>query len=225
MMQAQSRPNRSNAKKVDAAASNFGERFDGFFNRLLIRLRPLICPFEDLLDAVPSGMEVFDIGCGSGFWLYLIWLYRKPKRLLGVDPSRGKILAAKKAFSSIGLPTTFITQSDPCLWPNEKYSMVSMIDVLHHIPPVAQEAFFRAATSKVEKGGILIYKDMCTRPFLKTIFNQLHDLILAHQWIHHVDVKKVESWAADEGFVLDAKVDRTLYLYGHELRCFARPSK
>jgi 2-polyprenyl-3-methyl-5-hydroxy-6-metoxy-1,4-benzoquinol methylase len=224
-MQAQSKKVYSNSNKIYVAASDFGKRFDGITNRLLIKLRPFICPFEDLLNAVPSGMEVFDIGCGSGFWLYLIWLYKQPKRLLGVDPSTGKIVAAKKAFSSISLPTFFIAQADPTLWPNEKYSMVTMIDVLHHIPPVAQEAFFRAATSKVEKGGILIYKDMCTRPFWKTVFNQLHDLILAHQWIHHVDVKKVESWAADEGFVLDAKVDRTLYLYGHELRRFARSIK
>ena len=207
------------------AAITFGKRLNGSFSRLLVRLRPLICPFEDLLEEVPSDIEVLDVGCGSGFWLYLIWMYKNPRSLTGIDPSRAKISAAKNAFSSISTPSTFFTESDPDLWPHNKYGMVSMIDVLHHISPNSQEQFFRSAASQVGNGGILLYKDMCCRPHWKAAFNQLHDLIFAHQWIYHVDIKKVESWAHDEGFVLQKKADRTLYFYGHEFRCFSKPIK
>lgn len=218
-------PTKSNSNLAYKAAIAFGKRINGGLNRLLIRLRPFICPFEDLLEAVPFDIEILDVGCGSGFWLYLVWMHKKPRYLTGVDPSRTKILSAKNAFSSISTPSSFLIQSDPDLWPNNKYGMVSMIDVLHHIPPASQERFFRSAASRVGDGGIFLYKDMCCRPFWKAVFNQVHDLIFAQQWIHHIDCKKVESWAADEGFVLKTKADRTLYCYGHEFRCFARPSK
>lgn len=214
---------KSNSNSAFRASNHFLEKIDGRLNRLLIRLRPFICPFEDLLEAVPFDIEILDVGCGSGFWLYLVWMHKKPRYLTGVDPNRTKILSAKNAFASIPIPSSFLIQSDPALWPDKKYGMVSMIDVLHHIPPTSQERFFRSAASRVSDGGILLYKDMCCRPFWKAVFNQVHDLIFAHQWIHHIDCKKVESWAANEGFVLKKKADRTIYCYGHEFRCFERP--
>lgn len=218
-------PARSDSDLTIKAAIDFGKKINGGLNRLLIRLRPFICPFEDLLEAVPFDAEALDIGCGSGFWLYLVWLQKNPKHITGIDPSRTKIKSARHAFLTIPIPSSFLVQSDPYLWPTKEYDVVSMIDVLHHIPPAFQERFFRQAVSRVGDGGVLIYKDMCCRPLWKAIFNQMHDLIFARQWIYHVDIKKVEAWAADEDLELRRTAERTLYCYGHELRCFARPSK
>jgi hypothetical protein len=35
-------------------------------------LRPLICPFDELLDLVPIGARMLDAGCGAGLFLGLL---------------------------------------------------------------------------------------------------------------------------------------------------------
>ena len=212
-----------NAKQIAAAARSFSVNYNSISTRFLIVFRPFICPFPEMLGVALSEQDVFDIGCGNGFWLYLIYLYRKPKSLTGVDVSDKKLSSASRALSCLGIKNLLVSAVDPSMWPTSSFGVVSMIDVLHHIPPADQEIFFRAAANKVSRGGTLIYKDMCTHPTCKAFANKLHDLILARQWVHHVDVKKVESWAASAGLTLDKKMDKTTYWYGHELRCFSRP--
>jgi 2-polyprenyl-3-methyl-5-hydroxy-6-metoxy-1,4-benzoquinol methylase len=212
-----------NAKQIRASARNFSTNYNSISTRLLIIFRPFICPFPEMLGAVLSEQDVFDIGCGNGFWLYLIYLYRKPRSLAGVDVSSKKLKSATRAFLCLGIRSLFVSAADPSKWPKSSFGVVSMIDVLHHIPPADQESFFRAASGKVSRGGTLIYKDMCIHPTWKALANKLHDLILARQWVHHVDVRKVESWAISAGLTLDYEVDKTTYWYGHEIRCFSRP--
>lgn len=38
----------------------------GFIDKLKVVYRPLICPFDKLLNYIENNDSVFDIGCGSG---------------------------------------------------------------------------------------------------------------------------------------------------------------
>ncbi len=207
---------------VQTASADFARYFDSVLRRALVGYRPLICPFDDLLALVPSGGDVLDVGCGNSLWLYLVHSVRRPKSLAGVDVNEEAIAAAKKAFSSAGVTVSLLATADPEMWPGGTFDAVTLIDVLHHVPPSHQESFFGAVASRVRPGGYLIYKDMCRRPIWRAIGNQLHDLVLARQWVHHVDVGDVEKWAGSAGLVLEASIDRAMYWYGHELRRFKR---
>jgi SAM-dependent methyltransferase len=210
---------------ISHAANEYSLCFDHILSRLIIRLRPLICPFEILLEAVPATESVLDIGCGTGFWLYLISKFKTPRNLSGIESNTLRINETKKAFFALSRPVSLIRTKSPDDWPSEDFGVVSMIDVLHHIPPASQESFFRSAARRVADGGCLIYKDMCVHPAWKRVANQLHDLIIARQRIHHVDVKIVESWAADEGLNLHTTANISRYWYGHELRCFTKKNR
>jgi 2-polyprenyl-3-methyl-5-hydroxy-6-metoxy-1,4-benzoquinol methylase len=211
--------------EIQAASAEFSTHFNTLLRQVLVKYRPLICPFKDLLAIVPAEADILDVGCGNGLWLYLLQRFRSPRRLVGVDASFEAIDAARKGFSATGQIAEFFTSASPQSWPEGSFDIVTMIDVLHHIPPETQESFFAQAMAKLKPGGSLIYKDMCKRPAWRALCNQIHDLIFARQWIHHKDIRVVEYWAANSGLILDTSIECSMYWYGHELRRFTKPIK
>jgi 2-polyprenyl-3-methyl-5-hydroxy-6-metoxy-1,4-benzoquinol methylase len=109
-------------------------------------------------------------------------------------------------------------------WPSETFDVVSIIDVMHHVPPGLQRTFFTEASKRVAPGGRLVYKDMCRKPAWRALSNRLHDLLKARQWIHYRPIAEVEAWAKQAGLRLTTARDLTALWYGHELRVFERAS-
>ncbi len=192
--------------------------------RLLQRFRPYICPFEHLLPWVKHDDTVLDVGCGGGLFLALV-----------TSPPGGVVrFAVGFDSSAAAIATAQATRAPRCRferldatspWPPDPahFDVVSIIDVLHHVPPAAQESVIRTAASRVAPGGILLYKDMCRRPLWRATMNRLHDLVLARQWIHYCPIADVEDWARDAGLTLEHQADLPRWWYGHELRVFRRP--
>jgi 2-polyprenyl-3-methyl-5-hydroxy-6-metoxy-1,4-benzoquinol methylase len=185
--------------------------------------RPYICPFELLVEAVPPRATVLDIGCGGGLFLALLSRLRDDVRGEGVDNSPLAIRCAQALARDRGLPVRFeqrdLERGD---WPDGEWDVVSIIDVLHHIAPGKQREVLVKAASRVKRGGILIYKDMCRRPAWMAAMNRLHDLVLARQWIHYLPVEQAAAWLEEAGLTLQQRTDCRRLWYGHELRVFAR---
>jgi 2-polyprenyl-3-methyl-5-hydroxy-6-metoxy-1,4-benzoquinol methylase len=113
--------------------------------------------------------------------------------------------------------------TDP--WIQEKFDVVALIDVMHHVPPASQRQLLQLTAEHMKPGGLLLYKDMVNRPFWRATSNRLHDLILARQLIHYAPITNIEAWAADFGLVLiEGKTINRLW-YGHELRVFRNPAQ
>ena len=194
--------------------------------RALQRYRPYICPFETLIPEVPKGASVLDIGCGGGLFLGLVDAAGLKPAGTGFDVSPLAIrlaqgMAAKAGKAGARLDFQRLDADEP--WPDGQYDVIAMIDVIHHVPPAAQEAVIRRASAKVKPGGVFLYKDMVKRPLWRAAANRLHDLVLARQWIHYVPVEAVERWAAAEGLTLERSALINRWWYGHELRVFRRP--
>ncbi len=192
-----------------------------------MKYRPFICPFEDLVPYVPEGASVLDIGCGCG--LFLLALAFAGKRIAGVgvdaapDAIRAATLAARTAeIAKADSALSFESAARMEAWPAGQFDVVSLIDVLHHIPAAQQRAFVTAAVARVKPGGVLIYKDMCRRPVWRAWANRLHDLLLARQWIRYRDIGEVRDWAVSLGLVEQARLDFARFWYGHELCVFCK---
>lgn len=191
--------------------------------RALQVYRPFICPFEALIPEVPAGATVLDIGCGGGLFLGLLDAAGRRPNAIGFDVSESAIALAQAAMGAKpGLDFRRLDADAP--WPEGQFDVVSMIDVIHHVPPGAQERVIRDACARVRPGGLFLYKDMARRPRWRATANQLHDLVLARQWIHHVPVGDVERWASDEGLRLERSEAFNRLWYGHELRVFRSPA-
>jgi hypothetical protein len=64
---------------------------------------------------------------------------------------------------------------------------------------------------------------MATRPAYKAWCNQLHDLLLAHQWIEHMPAENIDAWARSKNLTRVAAGSASRLWYAHEWRAFQRP--
>ncbi len=211
-----------------------------FLFRQLQRFRPYICPFEALIPHVPAGASVLDVGCGGGLWLHLLSATGRLGSGVGFDSSAGAIALASGARQSgaggaggVGgavatehvrhqASLRFVHLDVRARWPGGLFDVVSIIDVLHHVPVSAQRKVIELACERVSAGGVLLYKDMCRRPLWRAWMNRLHDLVLARQWIHYARIEDVEAWAIAAGLVVERRASFSRWWYGHELLVLRR---
>lgn len=187
-------------------------------------LRPFICPFGDLIDAVPEGAKVADIGCGGGLFLGLLALEKRIGSGIGIDVSSPAIAAAleMKKNHPRGASIDFERRSGTDPLPEGEFDVVSMVDVLHHIAPDRREEAIHQACAGVRPGGILLYKDMATRPRWRSRANAFHDLIVSAERTTTQDLEAVVSWCADAGLEAEMRLTRNMLWYGHEMVVFRK---
>ena len=198
-----------------------------FLQRLAQQWRPYICPFERLMAHVPRQAMVLDVGCGAGLFLGLLAWNGYEIQGVGCDVSERAIAQAQRValrVKSAGRPGSlaFFCVNRGGDIPLGPFDVVATIDVLHHIEPSRQREFFRSAALRVKPGGILLYKDMCCRPWWRATANRVHDLLAAREAIHYVCISNVERWALEDGLRLEVADYLTRFWYGHELRVFRR---
>jgi 2-polyprenyl-3-methyl-5-hydroxy-6-metoxy-1,4-benzoquinol methylase len=181
----------------------------------MLELRPRICPFGALLRYVKPESFVLDVGCGGGLFLGLAAALIPGVRGSGFDSSAPAIRAAQEMARRCGRPLDFEQLSVDQPWPDVEADAVALVDVLHHVPVLAQRQVFEAAALRVKPGGLLICKDMSDRSWLLAGMNRLHDLLLARQWIHYVPSSLVQTWARDAGLHLREYALARRYWYDH----------
>jgi len=194
--------------------------------RRLQHYRPWICPFGRLIEQTPSGASVLDVGCGGGLFLCLLAANGRISRGQGFDVSGDAFGLARDASGSSVTRGTWLVFEQRSVeegWPDGAFDMVSIVDVLHHVPPDAWRAVLDEALRHLKPGGTLLYKDMCRRPRWRAVANRMHDLVMARQWIHYVPIEEVDAWAAREGLHRRTAERINTLWYGHELRVFTSP--
>lgn len=186
--------------------------------RFLNHYRPFICPFEEVITDVPRGSTVLDVGCGNGLLPGLLADRDPGLRATGFDVN-GTVVDAARAMAARQQATdrlTFVQCDAGKAWPEGRFDVVTMIDVMHHVPPVAQRGIIGTVAQTLRAGGLFLYKDMALRPRWMAFANRLHDLVLARQWIHYVPVSDVARWASEEGFVVERQWAARRLWYSHE---------
>lgn len=201
----------------------------GPISRAKAKYRPYICPFHVVLPLVPTGSSVLDIGCGNGLLLGLLAVTGRMREGAGYDLSESAVGQAREMARSItmGAKLTFYVGDSPACVPGGggDFDVVTMVDVLHHVPPAHQAGFFAAAASRVRPGGLLIYKDMVNFPDWRAYTNVMHDIVLAGQRSRYAPTSAVEQWAESAGLTTRERGRFDMLWYGHQLRVFERPRK
>lgn len=187
--------------------------------RVIQPLRVRICPVEMLLDAVPDGATVFDIGCGAGLLAGL--LAPRVATVVGVDAAPSAIASAERMRGQLppdqARRLRFAVAATSDGWPAGPFSVVTLIDVLHHVPTVHQQDVLAAAAARVAPGGILLCKDIPRRPRWRAFMNQLHDLVMARQWVHHPDGDALCAQLQTAGLLIERRTCIRRWWYAHEL--------
>ncbi len=171
----------------------------GLLNQLKISYRPLICPFNMVLKQIEEKKSIFDIGCGSGQFLLILAEFMKPSKLGGIEISSELVNNAKNIlFAYNGSIPVDISTFDGESIPDNiyKYDIVTLLDVLHHVPREKQVSFLRQIVSRMKPGANLILKDI-NREFPMVWVNKIHDLMLSGEIGHEIHYKKVVSLLKD----------------------------
>lgn len=97
--------------------------------------------------------SLLDIGCGDGRFLAELAGENKNRRLKGVDYSQRAIGLAKALHPEIDYVSADITTDD---FGGEKFDVITLIEVLEHIPPSKLAVFFERCASFLRPGGRMI---------------------------------------------------------------------
>lgn len=187
--------------------------------RLMATYRSHICPLHEVIREVPAQSAVLDVGCGHGLLLNLLARLGRIRLGHGFDVAAPAVSVARRVaeqngFSSVvGFEHRSIEQGIPSLG----HEVVTVIDVLHHIPDQYKASFVDSLCSVVPEGGRLIIKDMVVKPLWRATANRIHDLIMARQWVEHIDPDQVEAWAAKSGMRVIRRDRFNTWWYGHWL--------
>lgn len=191
-------------------------------SRLKTRLRPWICPFDDLLELVPERATLFDLGCGGGAWLCLVDRLRSPASLGGAEINESLVAQARAL-----VPRARIEIYDGARIPEAISSahIVTLIDVLHHVPAENQRGFLRAVHDAMAPGARLLLKDMDAADRLSTLWNRFHDRVLSGAAGWELRAATAAEWLAEAGFRCEPpRKRRMMGVYSHYLIVAEKPA-
>lgn len=144
--------------------------------RLHLVVRWLTCPFPPIVEVLPSQGRVLEVGCGHG--LFSGYLARRAARLQvhGVDIDADKIAVAAVSAPAAGGRLNFAV-SDSGSVPDGPWDAVVLVDVLYLLDEPAQKALLKSCAASLAPGGLLVVKDMSTRPRWKARWNAVQEAL------------------------------------------------
>ena len=189
----------------------------GFVDKLKIKYRPIICPFNDLIDFAKDKKSVFDIGCGSGQFCALIAKYTEVEKIMGIEINERLVNNANEVNEEFRSNKSIKFEVfDGKVIPDEikDYDLVYMIDVFHHIPPTQQLAFMQQLQQKMKPGATLIFKDIDGGSPL-VVCNKMHDMVFAGEIGKEISFTKAKEMLSTAGFKITNSFKKTVFVYAH----------
>ncbi len=172
----------------------------GLISRLKIVCRPYICPFGAMLRWVGENMRITDIGCGAGQFMLLMHEYCHPRALHGIEIDPELVSLCRAQATKQGIDNMTAETYDGTHLPDavKDADVVTMVDVLHHIPPRQQQAYMTALCRSMRPGQRLVFKDIDAASPL-VVCNKLHDYLISGQRAHEVKADTLRLWIEQAG--------------------------
>src|SRR5258708_5424588 len=135
---------------------------------------------EEIGHDLPPAGPVLDIGCGFGLFS-LYYAATGPARFLrGLDVSARRVAMARRAAQRLGLDNVAYEQGDARDFKGDaEVSAAYMLDIVHHLPPDTVPPLLAQLRRCLAPGGLLLVKDVDTRPAPKRWFTWTLDRLMA----------------------------------------------
>lgn len=131
-------------------------------------------PFEFVESFVPKEGSILDIGCGYGLFASLLAVSSQKRSVCGVDIDPRRInVAQQSATDKPNLQFHCIAFDE--IKPIPAYNAIIFFDVLHHLSEEQQETMIQESYTRLLPEGLILIKDVSTRPRYKYLWNYLAD--------------------------------------------------
>src|ERR687888_2343350 len=135
---------------------------------------------EEIGQYLPAAGPVLDIGCGFGLFS-LYYAATAPGRLVrGLDVNARRIAMARRAAQRLGLDNVVYEHGDARNFKGDtEVAAAYMLDIVHHVPPATVPPLLGQLRRALAPGGLLLVKDVDTRPAPKRWFTWALDKALS----------------------------------------------
>jgi SAM-dependent methyltransferase len=147
---------------------------------------------DEIGQYLPGRGPVLDVGCGFGLFSLYFAAIGRDRVLRGIDLDARRIATARRAAARLGLTNVSYAVGDARSFQGDGgFAAAYMLDIIHHIPPVTVLPLLGELRRCLPPGGLLLVKDVDTRPVLKRWFTWALDKAMAPG-------SPVRYWSAEE---------------------------
>ncbi|MCW2576894.1 MAG: Methyltransferase type 12 [Modestobacter sp.] len=143
-------------------------------DRLHVLVRWLSCPFPPVVDVLPRTGRILEVGCGHGLFSTYVAQRVPGVEVHGVDIDADKIAVATRSTAS-GRLSFAVAESG--VLPAGPWDAVVLVDVLYLLDEAGQRALLESCAAILAPGGVLVVKDMSTRPRWKAWVNRAQETL------------------------------------------------
>ena len=158
-------------------------------------------PFTELELEVPLAGDILEIGCGHGVFTTYLAITSTARRVVGVDIDAAKIAQATDVIADLEpgeaqlrfetVPSGTVPHIDG------GWRSIVFADVLYLLGRDRRRALLAECVGALAPGGLLVIKEVDTRPFVKARLAQLQELI-ATKVLRITDGHTLEFASMDE---------------------------
>ena len=181
---------------------------------------------DEIGQYLPAAGRVLEIGCGFGLFS-LYYASTGPERLVrGVDLDRRRIGMARRAATRLGLENVVYEELDARDFKGDTtVSAAYMLDIVHHLPIDAVPPLLHELHRAIAPGGLLMVKDVDTRPAPKRWFTWALDKLMSPRApVRYWSGEELTGALHDAGFTVRRHLMVDILPYPHILYvCTRRP--
>jgi 2-polyprenyl-3-methyl-5-hydroxy-6-metoxy-1,4-benzoquinol methylase len=162
---------------------------------------------------------VLDIGCGFGLFSLYFAATRPGLHILGFDLNASRIATARLAAATLGFANVEYAVKDARAFrKGDEFNAAYMLDIIHHIPFEAAEPLLSSVAASLTVGGVLIVKDVDTRPRYKRLFTRCLDLAMDPRTpVRYWSAAELQDLLENLGFRVNRHQMRDVLPYPHVL--------
>jgi len=174
---------------------------------------------DEIGQYLPDEGPVLDVGCGFGLFS-LYYAATAPRRFVrGLDMNGRRIALARRAAARLGIDNVAYAEGDARDFKGDsEVAGAYMLDIVHHVPPASVAPLLRQLRRCLAPGGVLLVKDVDTRPAVKRWFTWVLDKAMAPtDPVHYWNAEVLQAALEASGFRVRRHLMVDLLPYPHVL--------